>query len=409
MPLIDYRNFGRVGPALGRFGNLPGTPAGPDVTPPTISVLSPLDNATGVLVGANFTATFSENVVFDATVSITLKKTSDNSTIQAFTEADIAGAISISGAVLTINPTADLANSTEYYILIDATSVKDAAGNFFAGIASTTAWSFTTVASGGAFQGAGDIVSGATMWCSQSRAYTAAFAAGLGPIADFTDAATGTDNFTMNILATGFADVASLVAHYGATPIRCKKLYDQTGNGNHLIVSATLTQNPTVTLSMLNGLPSVKYDRTVPQRMFTNAGLSSTINQPFFESFVFQRFSGADFGPIIDIGGTNRSYTAAAANTMQWGSSGTNFNVTASDAAFHAVNGTYDGASSVVMVDGTDTTGNAGATAASGIVSVGNSGPFSSNIHLMEMGIWSGTGNRSGLNSNQHGASGYNF
>lgn len=106
--------------------------------------LSPLDNATGVLVGANLTATFAENISFDSTVSITIKKTSDNSTVQAFTEADIGTGISIAGAVLTINPTSDLAENTEYYVQVDSTSIKDAAGNFWVGISSTTAWSFTT-------------------------------------------------------------------------------------------------------------------------------------------------------------------------------------------------------------------------------------------------------------------------
>lgn len=122
-----------------------------DEVAPTASVFSPLDNATGVLVGANLTVQFSENVSFDSTVSITIKKTSDNSTVQAFTEADIGTGISISGDTLTINPTTDLANSTEYYVQIDATSIKDAAGNFYAGISSTTAWSFTTVAGGATF------------------------------------------------------------------------------------------------------------------------------------------------------------------------------------------------------------------------------------------------------------------
>lgn len=122
-----------------------------DTTGPSAPTLSPLDNATGVLVGANLTATFAEDIAFHTTVSITIKKTSDNSTIHTFTEADIGGAISIAGAVLTINPGSDLANSTEYYVQIGSTSIKDLAGNFYAGISSTTAWSFTTASSGVTF------------------------------------------------------------------------------------------------------------------------------------------------------------------------------------------------------------------------------------------------------------------
>lgn len=115
-----------------------------DTTAPSAPTLSPTDNATGVAIGANLTATFAESIQFHSVVSITIKKTSDNSTVHAFTEADIAGAISISGAVLTINPATDLAATTEYYVQIGSTSIKDLAGNFYAGISSTTAWSFTT-------------------------------------------------------------------------------------------------------------------------------------------------------------------------------------------------------------------------------------------------------------------------
>ena len=47
-------------------------------------------------------------------------------------------------ATITINPTADLDTFTEYYVLIDAGAFKDAATNDYAGIATTTTWSFTT-------------------------------------------------------------------------------------------------------------------------------------------------------------------------------------------------------------------------------------------------------------------------
>lgn len=115
-----------------------------DTTAPTLSSTSPVDNATGVSISANLTATFSENIAFGGTVSITIKKTSDNSTVQAFTAADIGGALTISGATVTINPTSDLTALIEYYILITSGSITDIGGNAFAGISSTTAWSFTT-------------------------------------------------------------------------------------------------------------------------------------------------------------------------------------------------------------------------------------------------------------------------
>ncbi len=115
-----------------------------DSTAPTLSSSVPADNATGVAVGANVVLTFSE-AVLRQTGNITIKKTSDNSTFAAIsvTDAQVTGT---GTTAITINPTADLASNTEYHVLIDAAAFADAAGNAYAGIASTTALSFTTAA-----------------------------------------------------------------------------------------------------------------------------------------------------------------------------------------------------------------------------------------------------------------------
>lgn len=113
-----------------------------DETAPTISVLSPVDNGS-VLTTANLVATFSENMQFGGTVSISIKKSSDDSVFASYTAADIGGAIAISGNQLTINPTSDLADATDYYVLIAAGSIQDLSGNNFAGIVNSTTWNFT--------------------------------------------------------------------------------------------------------------------------------------------------------------------------------------------------------------------------------------------------------------------------
>jgi len=113
-----------------------------DTTAPTVSTLSPADNATGVATNANLVITFSEAVDVE-TGNITIKKTSDDSTVEAI---DVAGGL-VTGTgtdTITVNPTSDLDEQIEYYVLIDATAFDDAAGNSYAGISSTTAWSFTT-------------------------------------------------------------------------------------------------------------------------------------------------------------------------------------------------------------------------------------------------------------------------
>ena len=88
---------------------------------------------------------FSENVDAESG-NITIKKTSDNSTVETI---DVSG-VQLSGSgtsQITLNPSSDLDNEVEYYLLIDATAFDDALGNSYAGISSTTALSFTSVSS----------------------------------------------------------------------------------------------------------------------------------------------------------------------------------------------------------------------------------------------------------------------
>ena len=118
------------------FGN-------PDSTAPTLSSSTPADNATGVLESANIVLNFSESVDVE-TGNITIKKTSDNSTVETINVRG--GLVTGTGtSQITINPSSDLFSGFEYYVLIDATAFDDSAGNSYAGISSTTALSFTVV------------------------------------------------------------------------------------------------------------------------------------------------------------------------------------------------------------------------------------------------------------------------
>ena len=110
---------------------------------PVIIATSPADNATGVLGAANLVATFSEPVA-KGTGTITLKRTSDNSTVENFNVTSSPRLV-FSGQTLTIDPTNDLSPGVDYHVLIDSTAVIDTSGGHtFAGISSTTAWNFTT-------------------------------------------------------------------------------------------------------------------------------------------------------------------------------------------------------------------------------------------------------------------------
>lgn len=109
----------------------------PDSTPPTAS-FSPADEATGVAIDANIILYFNESIKRGAG-SISLK-TSLGYVIATY-DAATSSNLSISGSTLTINPTEDLSYSSGYKVEFAAGSIKDLAGNNFAG---TTDYNFTT-------------------------------------------------------------------------------------------------------------------------------------------------------------------------------------------------------------------------------------------------------------------------
>ena len=131
-------DFARMGSTGGS-----GTGAGPDVTAPTVTGFIPADNATGVANNADLRAIFSETVLLGSAGNITLKKTSDNSTIKVWnviTDAGLtAGKVSVvSGNILTMRTSAILADTTEFYVIWDAGVVTDPALNPAAALSVTT-------------------------------------------------------------------------------------------------------------------------------------------------------------------------------------------------------------------------------------------------------------------------------
>ena len=112
----------------------------PDVTPPAISSFIPADNAVGVNVNTNLTISFSEAISW-GTGSVILYDGNDN-VIQTISNGTPGS--TVSGSTFFYNPPANLLINTPYYVKIDATAFKDAANNFFAGIADNVTWNFNT-------------------------------------------------------------------------------------------------------------------------------------------------------------------------------------------------------------------------------------------------------------------------
>ncbi|MFA7193917.1 MAG: Ig-like domain-containing protein [Candidatus Paceibacterota bacterium] len=110
---------------------------------PTIATLSPLDNATAVALDSGLAITFNEAVVWESEPdSVTVYRALDDSVFFAQSGGGGSGT-----QVLTIAFPQDFESETEYYVIIDNDAVSDIAGNHFAGITSSSTWSFTTLAS----------------------------------------------------------------------------------------------------------------------------------------------------------------------------------------------------------------------------------------------------------------------
>jgi Bacterial Ig-like domain len=104
--------------------------AGGDVTPPTVNSTSPTNAATGVAIAVHPTITFNENILSGTVTTSSAYITGVTSTV------------GLSGAVVTITPTSNLAYSTTYTINA-TTTITDLSGN---ALASNYTSTFTTVA-----------------------------------------------------------------------------------------------------------------------------------------------------------------------------------------------------------------------------------------------------------------------
>lgn len=115
---------------------LTGSPAGGDVTNPTIASLSPPNNSINVATTVSLVANFDE-AIKEGTGNIVLETTLDNT--------PIAATVSIAGSTLTITPTEILDYETSYTVVIPPGSITDLTDNEFGGVPETAAWTFTTV------------------------------------------------------------------------------------------------------------------------------------------------------------------------------------------------------------------------------------------------------------------------
>lgn len=116
----------------------PSASSGGDTAPPGVVGFSPADEAVSVPITANIQVTFGETVQKGA--GSILLKNSAGAVVESYNVAT-SGNVTISGNMLTIDPTANLAYTTGYSVEIAPGAVRDLAGNAYAG---TTTYNFTT-------------------------------------------------------------------------------------------------------------------------------------------------------------------------------------------------------------------------------------------------------------------------
>jgi hypothetical protein len=112
----------------------------PDVTAPTVSTFSPANGATNVNPNSNIVLTFDESVA-RGTGTIEIRAGSAAGTLFESFNAATSGRITISGSTFTLDPTSNLADDTNYFVVIPSGTIKDLAGNDYAG---TSTYNFTT-------------------------------------------------------------------------------------------------------------------------------------------------------------------------------------------------------------------------------------------------------------------------
>jgi methionine-rich copper-binding protein CopC/uncharacterized protein YhjY with autotransporter beta-barrel domain/sugar lactone lactonase YvrE len=117
-------------------------PAAYNLGLPTLSSSVPSDNATSIALDANIVLNFSEKIDVESG-NIEIYKTSDNTNPVETIDVTSSQVTGTGTTTITINPSSDLEENTEYYVLIDATAFDDGSDASYAGITSTTALSFT--------------------------------------------------------------------------------------------------------------------------------------------------------------------------------------------------------------------------------------------------------------------------
>lgn len=220
-----------------------------------------------------------------------------------------------------------------------------------------------TSGGGGGFQGILDVQGSSNLLaCHSLRACSAALRGTKAvnvcdptntTCADFlTDATTG-DLIFQTLNGTNCATAGTCTV---------QRIYDQHGNANCDFLQATAATRGTLKASQFGGHPAIFFTLASNQT-YTTAGncVSANQSQPISNSIVAMRVTHHSFGEgLVSYGAGPRPYAyfSATANTAGSFAGGSSFvTTTASDGTVHSLNVVFNGASSHLNIDGTDTAG----------------------------------------------------
>ena len=115
---------------------------GPADGVPWVTALSPADDSIWIDGNTNLKIALSEYVQKGAG-NIVIKRAADGSVVESI-DVD-SSQVTVSGAIVTINPAMTLAMGTAYYVEVDSGAFQDPTGNATSWISGPAAWNFTTL------------------------------------------------------------------------------------------------------------------------------------------------------------------------------------------------------------------------------------------------------------------------
>lgn len=178
------------------------------------------------------------------------------------------------------------------------------------------------------------------------------------------------DNLEADIGFLGFVpglgspvDVAAANAHCAATTCFGAKWYDQSGNGRDLL-QATAANQPQLIFNCQSGLPC--FETTASAQNLIMAGTVTPATGVVSMNAVARRTSGTGVCTLIrQNGANNRLLTSGTLGTWQLQAGAATIQTTAlaAESAFHSMSGIVAGAaSSIINLDGTETSNASGGT-----------------------------------------------